>query len=166
MARALLITGVMLVEVVFQYRTLLGKRDLGAGFDWDEIEQITSIEAAFAPAEDDRRMKTGRRFRREQLKLSALLRGDQINDRVEITELGLGGLVVRGAPFIAKDERIEIQLDIGDQSYRFRAHGVWLKDDGDDYKVGLAFIGMPVCLNKTAISRHEADVIDEIAAAA
>jgi len=165
-ARALLTTDVMLVEVVFQYRTLLGKCDLGVGLDWDEIEQITSIESAFAPTEDDRRMKTGRRFRREPIKCSALLRGDQINDRVEITELGPGGLVARNAPFIAKDEQIEIQLDLGDQSFRFRARGVWLKDDGDDYKVGLAFIGMPVCLNKTAISRHEADVIDEISAAA
>ena len=165
-ARALLTIEPMLVEVVFQYRTLLGKCDLGVGLDWDEIEQLTSIESAFAPTEDDRRMKNGRRFRREQIKLTALLRGDQINDRVEITELGPGGVVVRNAPFIAADEQLEIQLDLGDQSFRFRARGVWLRDDGDDYKVGLAFIGMPVCLNKTAISRHEADVVDEISAAA
>ena len=51
-------------------------------------------------------------------------------------------------------------------SYRFRARGVWLKDDGDDYKVGLALIGMPVCLHKVAVSAHQTDVVDEIAAAA
>ena len=28
----------MLLEVVFQYRTLIGKCDLGVGLDWDEIE--------------------------------------------------------------------------------------------------------------------------------
>jgi PilZ domain-containing protein len=156
----------MLVEVVFQYRTLIGKCDLGVGLDWEEIEQVNSIESAFAPSEDDRRMKAGRRFRREVVKLSALLRGDRINDRVEITEIGPGGLVARNAPFIARGEQLEIQLDLGSQSFRFRAQGVWLKDDGDDYKVGLAFIGMPVCLTKSAISRHEADVIDQIAAAA
>lgn len=162
----LLNTEVMLVEVVFQYRTLIGKCDLGVGLDWEEIEQVTSIESAFAPGEDDRRMKAGRRFRREAVKLTALLRGDRINDRVEITEIGPGGLVARNAPFIARGEQIEIQLDLGSQSFRFRARGVWMKDDGDDYKVGLAFIGMPVCLTKSAISRHEADVVDEIAAAA
>ena len=46
----------MLVDIVFQYRTLLGKCDLGCGLDWDEIEQMTGIEEAFAPTSDDRRM--------------------------------------------------------------------------------------------------------------
>jgi len=156
----------MLVEIVFQYRTLIGKCDLGVGLDWDEIEQINSIEAAFAPTEDDRRMKVGRKFRREATKLTGLMRGDRINDRVEIIEVGPGGLVVRNAPFVARGEQIEIQIDDGNDSYRFRAQGVWLKDDGDDYKVGLALIGMPVCLRKTTVSKHETDVIDSIAAAA
>jgi len=156
----------MLVEIVFQYRTLIGKCDLGVGLDWDEIEQINSIEAAFAPSEDDRRMKVGRKFRREATKLTALMRGDRINDRVDVTEVGPGGLVIRNAPFVARGEQVEIQIDHGNNSYRFRAQGVWLKDDGDDYKVGLALIGMPVCLHKTAVSKHETDVIDTIAAAA
>jgi len=38
-------------------------------------------------------MKTGRRFRREPVKLTALLRGDRINDRVEVVEIGPGGVV-------------------------------------------------------------------------
>jgi hypothetical protein len=156
----------MLVEIVFQYRTLLGKCDLGVGLDWEEIEQVAAIEAAFAPSEDDRRMKHGRRFRREATKLTALMRGDRIHDRVEIVEVGPGGFVVRHAPFVARGEQVEIQVDDGDQSFRFRARGVWMKDDGDDYKVGLALIGMPVCLNRVAVSKHETDAIDEIAAAA
>ena len=41
-----------------------------------------------------------------------------------------------------------------------------MKDDGDDYRVGLALIGMPVCLHTVAVSRHEADLVDRIAAAA
>src|SRR5215475_2399512 len=131
----------MLVEVVFQYRTLMGKCELGVGLDWDEIERVTAIESAFEPTSDDRRMKVGRRFRREPIKLGALLRGDRINDRVEV-------------------------IEDGDRSYRFGAEGVWLKDDGDDYRVGLALIGMPVCLHTVAVSRHEADLVDRIGAAA
>ncbi|MDB4961004.1 MAG: hypothetical protein JWP01_1003 [Myxococcales bacterium] len=156
----------MLVEIVFQYRTLLGKCDLGVGLEWDEIEQLTAIEAAFAPVADDRRMKCGRKFRREATKLTALMRGDRINDRVDVVEIGPGGFVVRNAPFVARGEQVEIQVDVGDNSFRFRAQGVWMKDDGDDYKVGLALIGMPVCLHKAAVSKHESDVVDEIAAAA
>ena len=154
----------MLVEVVFQYRTLMGKCELGVGLDWDEIEQVTAIESAFEPTSDDRRMRAGRRFRRESVKLSAILRGDRINDQVDVVEIGPGGLVVRNAPFVASGEHVEIVIEDGDRSYRFGAEGVWLKDDGDDYKVGLALIGMPVCLHKVAISAHAVDVVDRIAA--
>jgi hypothetical protein len=156
----------MLVEVVFQYRTLIGKCDLGVGLDWDEIEQMTAIESAFEPTSDDRRMNAGRKFRRQVVKLTALLRGDRINDRVEVVEIGPGGLVVRGAPFVARGEHVEIVVEDGDKSYRFGAEGVWTKDDGDDYKVGLELIGMPVCLHSVAVSRHEADLVDRISAAA
>lgn len=166
MARTLLYLWSMLVEIVFQYRTLIGKCDLGVGLEWDEIEQISAIEGAFAPSEDDQRMKSGRKFRREAIKLDVIMRGDRIHDRVELVEVGPGGFVVRHAPFVARGEQVEIQVEDGDKSYRFRAQGVWMKDDGDDYKVGLALIGMPVCLNKVAVSHHETDAIDEIAAAA
>ncbi|HEX2691717.1 MAG TPA: PilZ domain-containing protein [Kofleriaceae bacterium] len=156
----------MLVDVVFQYRTLIGKCDLGVGLDWDEIEQVTAIESAFEPTTDDRRMSAGRRFRREPTSLTALLRGDRINDRVEVVEIGPGGVVVRNAPFVAHGEHVEIVMDSGDKSYRFYAEGVWMKDDGDDYRVGLALVGMPVCLHTMAGARHEVDLVDRIFAAA
>lgn len=156
----------MLVEVVFHYRTLLGKSEIGCGLDWDEIDQVTEIEHGFRPGVEDRRMRGGRRFRRDAIRLEALLRGDQINDRVEVTEMGPGGLICRHAPYIARGEQVEIVIDIGDDSYRFRAQGVWLKDDGDDYKVGLQFVGMPVCIRNAHISAHHADVVDKIAEAA
>jgi hypothetical protein len=156
----------MLVEVVFQYRTLLGKCELGVGLDWDEIDQVSQIEYAFRPSSDDRRVNSGRRYRRDPIRLDGLVRGDRINDRVEIIEMGPGGLVCRGAPFIARGEQIEIVIDIGDDSYRFRAQGVWLRDDGDDYKVGLQLVGMPVCVRNAHISAHELDVVDKISAAA
>lgn len=156
----------MLVEVVYQYRTLIGKCELGVGLDWDQIAEVTAIESAFEPTADDRRMKAGRRFRREPIRLNALLRGDRINDRVELIEIGPGGAVVRNAPFVAHGEQVELVMEIGDLSYRFSAQGVWMKDDGDDYRVGLELIGMPVCLHTVATSRHEADLVDRIAAAA
>jgi hypothetical protein len=155
----------MLVEAVFQYRSLIGKCELGVGLEWDEIEQVTMIESAFEPTADDRRMRAGRRFRREQVKLTALLRGDRINDRVEVIEIGPGGAVVRNAPYVARGEQVELVIEDGDKSYRFRAKGVWLKDDNDDYRIGLELIGMPVCLHKVSLGAHE-DVLDKISAAA
>jgi hypothetical protein len=155
-----------MVEIVFQYRLLIGKCELGVGLEWDEIERVTSIESTFAPTVDDLRMRSGRRFRRESTKLTAIVRGDRIHDRVELIELGPGGFVIRNAPFIARGELVELTIDLGDKSYRFTARGVWMKDDADDYRVGLSIEGMPVCLHKVQISAHTVDVVDEIAAAA
>ncbi len=151
--------------MIFQYRTLLGKCELGVGLEWDEIEAITDIETAFSPGPEEKL----RRFRRESVKLRALLRGDRINDAVEVVELGPGGLVVCNAPYVARGELIEIVVDQGDKSYRFSARGAWLKDDGDDYRVGLAFEGMPVCLHKVEVSSRESgeyNLVHQIAAAA
>jgi hypothetical protein len=125
------------------------------------IEEVTNIESMFETTIGERR---GRRFRRTSVRMTGVMRGDRINDRVDIVELRLGGMVVRNAPYIAKGEHVEIVIEIDELSYRFRAEGVWLKDDGDDYKVGLELIGMPVCLHKVAISAHAVDVVDRIAA--
>src|SRR5256885_15375531 len=76
----------MVVEVVFQYRTLIGKCELGVGLDWDEIERVTAIESMFEPSSDDRRMKAGRRFRRESIQLTAILRGDRKIGRASCRE--------------------------------------------------------------------------------
>jgi hypothetical protein len=152
-----------MLEDVFRYRTLIGKCELGVGLEWDEIELVTSLESQEGPSPHDR---PGRKFRRQAVRLNGVMRGDRIHDRIDIVELGLGGMVVRNAPYIARGEHIELVIDIGELSYRFRAKGVWLKDDGDDYKVGLELVGMPVCLHKVAVSAHHADVVDQIAAAA
>ena len=151
----------MLLETVFQYRTLIGKCELGVGLDWEEIDHVIRIEQAFAA---DR--KDGRKFRRQLVELTGIMRGDMINDRIDVIEIGPGGMVVRDAPFVANNEVIEIVIEDSDKSYRFRARGVWLREDGDHYRVGLAFEGMPVCLHKVQISPHTQDVVDKIANAA
>lgn len=151
----------MLLETVFQYRILIGKCDLGVGLDWEEIDHVGRIEHAFASNTGD-----GRRFRRQAIELTAIMRGDQINDRVDVVEMGPGGCVAVNAPFIARGELVELVIDFNEDSYRFTARGVWLKDEGTDYRVGLRFVGMPVKLHKVQISPHRSDVVDRISAAA
>jgi hypothetical protein len=151
----------MLLETIHRYRTLVGKCELGMGLDWDEITEVSNIEASFVPGGRD-----GRKYRREPVELHALLRGDRINDRVAVVELGPGGVVCRNAPFVARGEHVEVVIDDGDRSYRFSAVGVWLRDDGDDFKIGLRLVGMPVCLHTVRVAAHETDVVDHIPAAA
>ena len=152
----------MLVETIFQYRTLIGKCELGCGLDWDEIEAVTIIEHAFVAD----RGQSGRKYKRHRVDLRGIIRGDRINDRVRVTEIGPGGLVCNAAPFVARGEVVEIVIGIDDKSYRFRAIGKWLREDGDDFQVGLAFVGVPICLNIAQVSAHEFDLIDSINAAA
>jgi hypothetical protein len=151
----------MLLETVFLYRTLIGKCDLGVGLEWQDIEHVHEIEHAFTPEARD-----GRRFRRESTRMTGILRGDQINDRVQVVEMGPGGLICIGQPFIARGEQVEIVIELNEDIYRFRARGVWLREEGDEYRVGLQFIGMPVKLHKVQISTHTPDVVDKISAAA
>lgn len=149
------------LETVFQYRTLIGKCELGVGLEWDDIELVTQLEARFENTHRD-----GRRFRREHVKHAAVMRGNKINDRVDVIELGPGGLVVRNAPYVARGELVELVIEVGDTSYRFTAKGAWLKDDGEDFRVGLAFVGMPVCLHKVALSNSAENIVEKIAVAA
>jgi len=149
----------MLLETVFDYRPLIGKSDLGFGLEWDETDLVGRIEHAYASSTGD-----GRRYKRTPVELVAMMRGNQINDRVDVIEMGPGGLVCTNAPFVARDELVEIVIDQGEDQYRFVARGVWLRDDGNDYRVGLRFVGMPVRLHKVQISEHVEDVVDSIAA--
>jgi hypothetical protein len=151
----------MLIETVFDYRTLIGKCDLGCGLEWHEIDEMDRIEHTFRSNRGD-----GRRFRRQPVELTAIMRGDQINDRVSIVELGPGGAICVVSPYIARNESVEIVIEDGEFSYRFSAKGVWLKEAGEDYRVGLQFVGMPVRLHKVQISEHTIDVVDKIFTAA
>jgi hypothetical protein len=151
----------MLLETVFEYRTLIGKCDLGCGLEWHEIDEMDRIEQAFRSNRGD-----GRRFRRQAVDMAAIMRGDQINDRVSIVEMGPGGVICMFSPYVTRNEAVEIVIDQDEYSYRFCAKGVWLRESGEDYRVGLQFIGMPVRLHKVKISEHSFDVVDKIVSAA
>jgi len=151
------------LETIFEYRALLAKCERGDGLDVNEIGRLMEIEADYAPRAEGPR---GRKFRREVVEIDGVLRGDRINDAIEICEIGPGGIVCRKAPYIARGEQVEIVVDTGDRIYRFRAQGVWLRDDGEDYKVGLALLGEPLILRTSKLRNHEADIVDKIVAAA
>ena len=167
-ARALLTLEGMLVEVVFQYRTLIGKCELGVGLEWDEIEQVTLIESAFAPTADDRRMRTGRRFRRESIEADGApaRRPDQRSRRRRRDRTGWRRSCAthRSSRAASRSRSSSMTVTRAIASAR-RACGC--KDDGDDYRVGLAadrHAGVPA--QGRAQPRTTHDLVDKISAAA
>jgi hypothetical protein len=154
-----------IVDLVYQYRTLAGRCELGTGLEFDDIDQLTLLEAQFRPGTDDLYARDGRRHRREAVVLHAVVRGANLNDRVAVRDLGPGGLMLVGAPYADEGDLIEVVIDADRKSYRFKAEVRWLADDGDDYKVGLRFVGLPVCLSYGPAAEIEIEnVLDLIAA--
>jgi hypothetical protein len=149
---------VSIVGLVFQYRTLLGKCELGTGLDFDEIDELSGLESQFRAGE-------GRKFHREPVVIGALLRGIDINDRVAVHDVSPGGAMVSGAPYTSEGDVVEVVIDADQVSYRFKAIVQWVRDDGDDYQVGLAFIGLPVRLSYGPASDAVAEsIVHRIAA--
>ncbi len=150
------------LDLVYQYRKLLGKCESGLGLDVEEILSLTALEAAFvADHRDDRK------HRRDRVDFTCRLRGTEgVNDRVRVAELGPGGLVCRQTPFIDEGKLIEVVIDDveSDLSYRFTCRVAWLREDvGDDFAVGLSFVGAPLLVHHGR-SEHVEDAVDRIAA--
>lgn len=132
-----------LLDLVFRYRTLLGKCELAVGLSLEEIDEMCTLETVFA-SEERPDAQHRRRFRRSPVAITGLLRGAKYNDHVKITQLSAGGFECRGAPYVEEGTQIEIVVDVEDHSYRFSARAIWLRDDGADYRIAFAFEGIPV----------------------
>jgi hypothetical protein len=161
LAPALLICGHMLaLDLVYQYRKLLGKCESGLGLDVDEIIEMTALEAAFAAEQAD-----VRKFRRDRVEATCRLRGAPgLNDRVRLTEIGPGGLVCRQAPYVEEGTAVEVVIDDAEveHSYRFFARVTWMREDvGDDFAIGLELFGAPLLVHYGPTD-HQEDAVDRI----
>lgn len=142
-----------MLELVHDYRVLLGKCTAGVGLGVEEIDRMTRLEALFAAGEDDRRASDGRRFRREQVSFAAVLRGGELHDAVTIADLTLGGLSCAGAPYVEVGAMVDLAITDADahRCYRFKGCVRWVGDDeDDDYRLGIELVGAPVLLRYAA----------------
>ena len=140
------------LELVYQYRYLLGKSELGAGLSMDEIDALYTIAALFVGDYGGLDVwRCTRQFEREEVDIDARLRSADCDDPVRIVDIAPGGMVCRATPFV--DENTTIELVVNDDdlglSYRFKAIVVWLRDDvDDDFMLGLKLVGTPVLLRQ------------------
>lgn len=139
------------LEDVYQYRLLIGKSASGAGLTIDEIDHLVELEARFAASEADQRAPDGRRFSRQRVDLTGVMRGGKLNDTVTVAELAPGGVVCRSAPYAEPGDSVELVIE--DEatccSYRFKAKVQWLREEheGDDFVVGLELVGTPLMIH-------------------
>jgi hypothetical protein len=158
------------LDLVYQYRLLVGKCESGVGLDFDEIEALGAIEALFAnPTGDDGEatLRGRRQFARERVSIQGVVRGARLNDPVHIVDLGPGGMVCRTAPYMEEGQLLEVVIDDEELglSYRFKACVSWLRDDvDDDYAIGLRFVGTPILIHRGPQREHVDDVDAAIAA--
>lgn len=144
------------LDLVYQYRQLSAKCEAGAGLDMDEIEVLNTIEALFdrdrggrVPGQDNRR-----EFVREDVDVSAMVRGHDLADPVRVVNLGPGGLVCEDAPFILTGESIEIVIDDAELnlSYRFKGVVTWVATADAGCSFGIRFVGMPLLVRYGPVS--------------
>ena len=136
------------LELVYQYRQLMGRFDAGTGLDIDEIGTLALIEARLgAPPSTDAH---DWRSADSAEDMTAVVRGYRLDDEVVLINLGPDGCVCRRAPYAEEGRLVEIIVDGGHEqgrprvSYRFMARVTWLQDDTDDFALGLSFVGVPI----------------------
>ena len=132
------------LELLYEYRHLMGKCRSGAGLDMDEIQAVDAIEALFA---DD----AGKSDNGESHGLSATVRGSKLCDEVKLESILLDRIVVVGCPHVEASAPIEVMIDDPELllSYRFRGSVAWTRDDGKGrLAVGIELVGVPVLVRR------------------
>ncbi len=128
--------------MVFQLRLLQEKLESNQELTKEEVVNLEQLEEELvSPA-------FGRKYKRLDLKISAMLRHPDRDSIVHVLDLGPGGIRIRGCTQFSNGERVELHLrENNEHSYRFQALVMWHFAQGDEYTAGLGFLGKPVLLN-------------------
>ena len=142
------------LELLYEYRHLMGKCSSGAGLDMSEIEVVDAIEGVFS---DEAAGQVGR----ESLGLSTVLRSDsgKLSDTVQLFSVLLDRLILKGCPWLEDGAAVEVVIDDPELllSYRFRGEVAWCcEEDGDRQTVALTLVGVPVLVRRQARSERPA----------
>jgi len=136
------------LELVYEYRHLMGKCLVGEGLSMDEVWAVEVIEGLFA--------HDAASFDPAASSLSATLRGgpDKLWGQVELISAELDRIAVRASPFLEPGSLIELLIDDEELrlSYRFKCRILSITPDPDDAVesgvVLLELVGLPLLVRR------------------
>ena len=132
------------LELVYEYRALMGRSRSGAGLSMDEIETVEAIEGLFAVGA----------VPFESAGLAAMVRGGprKLADKVELVSVGLTRVSVKAAAFLVPGARLEIVVEDEELRLSFRFMGVVRSIHGDPsataHDVTLELAGVPLLVRR------------------
>src|SRR5262245_9815309 len=92
------------LELLYEYRHLMGKCRSGAGLDMEEIQAVDAIEALFAA-------DAGASGDGQPRGLTTVVRRGGLCDEVRLESILLDRLVVAGCPHVEASAPIEVMID-------------------------------------------------------
>lgn len=132
------------LELVYEYRALLGKSRAGAGLSMDEIETVEAIEGLFAVGA----------VLLETSGLVATVRGGprRLADKVELVSVGLSRVAVKAAAFLEPGARLELMVEDEELRLSYRFMGAVQSIHGDPsapaHDVTFELVGVPLLVRR------------------
>jgi hypothetical protein len=146
-----------MISTVYKLLLLQQKQESNEGLSMDEVVDLERYEADLQGEE------FGRRYRRLDLKISALIRHPSKDSLVQILDFGPGGMRLAGCPELTTGDHIEMHLrESGDRSFRFPSQVMWIRAHGDNFMAGVRFVGRPIQINHGPPSDGPENIVDRI----
>jgi len=132
------------LQHVFEYRKLLARRELlRARFDTESKDRLEALERLFAsdPGEEHRRQHA-----RCDVSVPATIKAGGRIQRVEVVNVGGGGICVAPAPRLSPGERAVVRIVAADKcsEYHYPVQALWVERDDTLSAMGLPFVGAPL----------------------
>lgn len=135
-----------ILELVYEYRRLLARRQLTAGVLSHRAEQrLLGLERLFGRDPDDRKRDFRRQHARCEVRLHATIQIGTSIEPVDVVDLGGGGLRIEPAPMMSPGQCATIRIvspETG-RMYLYTVEAKWCDRSASRSTMGMPFVGAP-----------------------